>query len=144
VDTGRYAKLFLSESREYLSEINNALLELERGASDTAVARLFRAVHTMKGMGGAMGYAAVSELSHELETLLDRLRTGSLVVTPVIMDTLFAGVDALEQAVDLATGATPTELDVTRRRRTHSIRLERGSSADLYVRVRHHGGGEEG
>ncbi|HVS60684.1 MAG TPA: chemotaxis protein CheA [Gemmatimonadaceae bacterium] len=113
MDTGRYAKLFLSESREYLSEINNALLELERGASDTAVARLFRAVHTMKGMGGAMGYATVNELSHELETLLDRLRTGSLVVTPVIMDTLFAGVDALEQAVDLATGPTPTELDVT-------------------------------
>ena len=113
MDTGRYAKLFLSESREYLSEMNSALLELERGASDAAVARLFRAVHTMKGMGGAMGYATVNELSHELEALLDRLRTGSLAVTPVIMDTLFAGVDALEQAVDLATGPTPAELDVT-------------------------------
>jgi len=53
----------------------------------------------MKGMGGAMGYTSVSELSHELETLLDRLRTGSLNVTAVIMDTLFAGVDALEEAV---------------------------------------------
>ncbi len=113
MDTGRYAKLFLTESREYLLEMNNALLELERGPSDTAIARLFRAVHTMKGMGGAMGYATVSELSHELETLLDRLRTASLFVTPAIMDTLFAGVDALEQAVDLATGPAPTELDVT-------------------------------
>jgi two-component system chemotaxis sensor kinase CheA len=112
MDTGRYAKLFLSESRENLSEINNALVELERGGSITAIDRLFRAVHTMKGMGGAMGYTTVSELSHELETLLDRLRTGSLSVTAVIMDTLFAGVDALEQAVDLATAATPTELDV--------------------------------
>jgi two-component system chemotaxis sensor kinase CheA len=113
VDTGRYAKLFLSESRENLSEINNALLELERGGSDAAIARLFRAVHTMKGMGGAMGYTAVSELSHELETLLDKLRNGSIAVTPVIMDTLFAGADALEQAVDLATAAKSTELDVT-------------------------------
>jgi two-component system chemotaxis sensor kinase CheA len=113
MDTGRYAKLFLSESRENLSEINNALVELERGGSIAAIDRLFRAVHTMKGMGGAMGYAAVSELSHELETLLDRLRTGSLSVTPVIMDTLFAGVDALEQAVGLATAATPSQPDVT-------------------------------
>jgi len=113
METGRYAKLFLSESRENLSEMNNALLELERGGGNTAIDRLFRAVHTMKGMGAAMGYATVSELSHELETLLDRLRTGSLAVTPVIMDTLFAGVDALEQAVDLATAPTPTELDVT-------------------------------
>jgi two-component system chemotaxis sensor kinase CheA len=111
VDTGRYAKLFLTESREYLSEMNTALLELERGRSDAAVARLFRAVHTMKGMGAAMGYTAVGELSHELETLLDKVRSGS-IVTPAIMDTLFAGVDALEQAVDLATGPTPQPLDV--------------------------------
>jgi two-component system, chemotaxis family, sensor kinase CheA len=113
VDTDRYAKLFLSESRENLSEINNALLDLERGGSDAAVARLFRAVHTMKGMGGAMGYTGVSELSHELETLLDKIRNGAMVVTPAIMDTLFAGADVLEQAVDLATGAIPQQLDVT-------------------------------
>ena len=112
MDTGRYAKLFLSESREYLSEINTALLELERGGGDAAVARLFRAVHTMKGMGAAMGYTSVAELSHELETLLDKLRSGSLAVTPVIIDTLFGAVDALEQTVDLATGPTPQHLDV--------------------------------
>ena len=111
MDTGRYAKLFLTESSEYLSEMNTALLELERGRSDAAVARLFRAVHTMKGMGAAMGYTAVGELSHELETLLDKVRSGS-IVTPAIMDTLFAGVDALEQAVDLAAGPTPQPLDV--------------------------------
>ncbi|HMI57162.1 MAG TPA: chemotaxis protein CheA [Gemmatimonadaceae bacterium] len=112
MDTGRYAKLFLSESRENLSEINNALLELERGGSDPAIARLFRAVHTMKGMGAAMGYTSVGELSHELETLLDKLRNGTLAVSRPIVDTLFSGVDALEQAVDLATGAAPQQLDV--------------------------------
>jgi len=112
VDTGRYAKLFLSESREYLTEINAALLELERGGGDAAVARLFRAVHTMKGMGAAMGYTSVGELSHELETLLDKLRSGSIAVTPVIIDTLFAGVDALEEAVDLVTAPLPQQLEV--------------------------------
>jgi two-component system chemotaxis sensor kinase CheA len=113
VDTGRYAKLFLSESREHLSEVNNALLDLERGGSDAAIARLFRSVHTIKGMGGAMGYATVSELSHELESLLDKIRGGSVLVTPAIMDTLFAGADALEHAVDLVTAPTPTPLDIT-------------------------------
>ena len=113
MDTGRYAKLFLTESREHLSEVNNALLDLERGGSDAAIARLFRSVHTIKGMGGAMGYATVSELSHELETLLDKIRSGSIIVTPSIMDTLFAGADALEHAVDLVTAPTPTQLDIT-------------------------------
>ncbi|MFL5543540.1 MAG: Hpt domain-containing protein, partial [Gemmatimonadaceae bacterium] len=90
MDTGRYAKLFLSESREHLSEINSALLDLERGGSDTSIARLFRSVHTLKGMGGAMGYTSVAELSHELETLLDKVRNGTLVVTRPIIDALFA------------------------------------------------------
>jgi two-component system, chemotaxis family, sensor kinase CheA len=112
VDVGRYAKLFLSESRENLSEMNNALLELERGGGDAAIDRLFRAVHTMKGMGSAMGYTAVGDLSHELETLLDKLRNSTLVATRPIIDTLFAGVDALEQSVDLATSPTPQHHDV--------------------------------
>ncbi|HMI47197.1 MAG TPA: Hpt domain-containing protein, partial [Gemmatimonadaceae bacterium] len=112
MDTDRYAKLFLTESRENLSEMNSALLDLERGGSDTAVARLFRAVHTMKGMGAAMAYTSVAELSHEMESLLDKIRNTTLVVTRPIIDTLFAAVDALEQAVDLATGAPPQELDV--------------------------------
>ncbi|HEY3133783.1 MAG TPA: chemotaxis protein CheA [Gemmatimonadaceae bacterium] len=114
MDTGRYAKLFLSESRENLTEINSALLELERGGGDAAVAKLFRGVHTMKGMGAAMGYTSVAELSHELETLLDKLRNGTIAVARPVIDTLFAGVDSLEQAVDLATASTSEQLDVSR------------------------------
>ena len=126
MDTGRYAKLFLSESRENLSEINNALLDLERGGSDAAITRLFRAVHTIKGMGAAMGYGGVSELAHELETLLDKLRSGSIKVSPQIMDTLFAGADVLEQAVDLVTAPSPTQLDANDRTHAVMIGLRRG------------------
>lgn len=113
MDNSKYAALFLTESQEQLLEINNALLDLERGESDASVARLFRAVHSMKGMSAAMGYNSVAELSHEMETLFDKLRTGQLLVTPMIVDTLFAGADALEQAVSLATANPPEELDVS-------------------------------
>ena len=113
MDNAKYAQLFLTESREYLLEVNNALLDLEQGESEASVARLFRAVHSMKGMSAAMSYNAVSELSHEMETLFDRLRNGSLLVTPQIVDTLFAAADALEYAVNLATAVPTEELDVT-------------------------------
>ncbi len=113
MDNSRYAALFLTESQEHLLEINNSLLDLERGESDASVARLFRAVHSMKGMSAAMGYNSVTELSHEMETLFDKLRSGGLLVTPPIVDTLFAGVDSLEQAVSLATATPSEELDVS-------------------------------
>ncbi|HWL40311.1 MAG TPA: chemotaxis protein CheA [Gemmatimonadaceae bacterium] len=113
MDNAKYAQLFLTESRDQLLEINNALLELEQGESEASVARLFRAVHSMKGMSAAMGYDSVSELAHELETLFDRLRGGTLLVTPLIVDTLFAAADALEHAVSLATGVPTQNVDVS-------------------------------
>ena len=75
MDASRYAELFLTESQEHLSAINHSLLELERapGAAEP-VAALFRGVHTIKGMAATMGYQAVTDLSHELESLLDRVR----------------------------------------------------------------------
>jgi two-component system chemotaxis sensor kinase CheA len=108
VDTSRYAELFLTESREHLSAINHALLEMERsgGTADT-VGALFRAVHTVKGMSATMGYDAVADLSHELETLLERVRKNELGVTSGLMDALFKAADTLEWSIESAvTGRT--------------------------------------
>ncbi|HSJ64853.1 MAG TPA: chemotaxis protein CheA [Gemmatimonadaceae bacterium] len=101
MDLTRYAELFLTESREHLSAINHLLLELERApTASEPVTAIFRAVHTIKGMSATMGYAAVAALSHELETLLDRVRHGRLSVTSEVLDACFAAADALERAIE--------------------------------------------
>ena len=113
MDTSRYAELFLTESQEHLSAINHALLELERAPdSSEPVNALFRAVHTIKGMSATMGYVAVAELAHELETLLDQLRRGTRSVTPEVTDLLFTAADTLEVAVGLSVAGREEEIDV--------------------------------
>ena len=113
MDTSRYADLFLTESQEHLSAINHALLDLERAPdSSEPVNALFRAVHTMKGMSATMGYVAVAELAHELETLLDQLRQGERIVTPDVIDALFTASDVLEVAVGLSVSNREAEIDV--------------------------------
>ncbi|MDQ3698678.1 MAG: Hpt domain-containing protein, partial [Gemmatimonadota bacterium] len=118
MDLSRYAELFLTESREHLSAINHLLLELERappahGAPPSeAVSGIFRAVHTIKGMSATMGYAAVADLAHELETLLDRVRRGECQVTPDVLDACFAAADALERAVDVSVEGREADIDV--------------------------------
>jgi two-component system, chemotaxis family, sensor kinase CheA len=106
VDTNEYAQLFLTESREHITAVNQALLELERGANrpeaSGAVDSIFRAVHTIKGMAGAMGYTGVAELSHALETVFDRVRRHELPIGGVLMETLFRAADVLEQRVEAA------------------------------------------
>lgn len=101
MDLSRYAELFLTESREHLSAMNHALLALESSPqASEPVGAIFRAVHTVKGMSATMGYRAVTELAHEMENVLDRVRRGELAVTPDVMELLFHAADALEQAIE--------------------------------------------
>ena len=102
MDLAKYAALFQSESREQLSTMNEELLALERApTASEPVSAVFRAVHTMKGMSATMGYATVTALAHELESLLDRVRHAEIVVDRAVTDALFAAVDALERAVEI-------------------------------------------
>jgi two-component system chemotaxis sensor kinase CheA len=121
MDSSQYAELFLTESREHVSAMNQWLLQLEReGATGSAeaVGAIFRAVHTVKGMSATMGYTAVAELSHELETLLDRVRRSEVLVNGELMDLLFRAADVLEMAIEAAvTGRAVATEDVLRRLR---------------------------
>ena len=115
MDTLQYAELFLTESREHVAAVNQALLILERETTgpiaSEAVGEIFRAVHTVKGMSAMMGYAIVAELAHELETVLDRVRRDDLTIDGEMMDVLFRSTDVLEQAVEAAVAGR--EGDVT-------------------------------
>ena len=117
MDTLQYAQLFLTESREHIAAVNQALLELERDATGpgaaAAVGEIFRSVHTIKGMGATMGYAIVAELAHELETVLDRVRRNDLGIDGEIMDTFFRAADVLEQAVEAAVAGRDGEIVAT-------------------------------
>lgn len=103
MDPARYADLFRTESREQLSAVNRALLAIEQGdESREPVDAIFRGVHTIKGMSATMGYTAVAEFSHELESLLEKVRDGEQGISAELMDALFAAADALEDGVERA------------------------------------------
>jgi len=115
VDAARYAALFAAESREHLAEIDEALLELEqrlaaRGAldaeeSDASLAAVFRAMHSIKGMAGAMGHELVEQLAHALESRCEPLRDGSELLSAAVLELLFDGTALLRQAIADATGS---------------------------------------
>jgi len=100
MDLAKYAELFRTESREHLAEIDTALLSLERDGDAAHIAVLFRSTHTIKGMAASMGYGAVEQLSHALETLLDAMRSGARTLDPDAVALLFDGSDALAQSVN--------------------------------------------
>jgi two-component system chemotaxis sensor kinase CheA len=111
---------FLAESDELLETLRRHLDRIEQAPdsiSPESLNSLFRAAHTLKGMSGVMGLAAVSDLAHSLEDLMDRLRMGKLGMSRSLVDLLGDGVDALGQLIEAASsGQVPPDTSALVRR----------------------------
>jgi two-component system chemotaxis sensor kinase CheA len=107
MDLSKYVALFLAESREHLSACNGSLLAWERDpAAVEPVDRVFRAIHTIKGMAATMGYSGLAQLAHRTENLLDALRKSRVSASPAVFQLLFRAIDTLGRGVEeVATGA---------------------------------------
>ncbi len=73
----RYRKLFLEESLRHLEAAEEVLGRDAAGPQDLEA--VFREIHSLKGMAGSMGFAAMAELAHRLEDLLDAWRVRGTV-----------------------------------------------------------------
>lgn len=92
---------FVAESREHLASIERRMLTLEQNPADTdAIHSVFRAFHTIKGLAGFLDFAVIHEVAHDLETLLDLARNGTLPITPEVVDGVLDSVDYLKAAID--------------------------------------------
>ena len=89
-------KEFIAESQEGLERMELCLTELEKRPDDgEAISEIFRAVHTIKGTTGFLGFARLEKLAHAGEGLLGALRDGKLPVTTESISGLLQLMDGL-------------------------------------------------
>jgi two-component system chemotaxis sensor kinase CheA len=97
MDMSQYLDLFLQEADEQLEILEQETLKLEQDTTPERLQVIFRAAHTLKGSSRAMGFIGFANLTHEMENVLDKLRSGTLSITTEIADALLACIDALGQ-----------------------------------------------
>lgn len=104
------------EAVEHLDAIE-ALLSAPPGEAGGAerVAALFRSFHSLKGAARAMDLFAMEAVAHRAETILGRVRSGTLELTAAVADPLLEALDALRGLTDRAArdrrdGTAPAEL----------------------------------
>lgn len=100
LDFEQYIDIFLDESKEHLQNLNQCLLDFEGNSENLeTVNEIFRIAHTLKGMSATMGFETLAKLTHKMENILDGIRSQKLIVIPMMIDTLFEGLDILEEEV---------------------------------------------
>jgi len=106
MDKNPYLEVFIDESKEHLQAINDHLLLLEKKPEDLSIVNeIFRSAHTLKGMAATMGFHDLSNLTHQMENVLDGVRNELIKVDADMLDIVFDSVDDLEAMVmDIAGG----------------------------------------
>jgi len=94
---------FVVESKEHLESIEDEFLKLESQCDSPdfdLIAKVFRAIHSVKGAAGFFGLTNINDLSHAMETLLSMMREGEIKPEAKYIDHLLVGVDFLNRMLD--------------------------------------------
>ncbi len=109
-----YLQLFVSESKDHMDALNNALVKLEKDTSDKeAINEIFRSMHTLKGNAKSMGFEKIGKLAHTIEDELDEIRQGDSEVHPDVVDILFESLDILEELIEKVGSGGEEDLEIT-------------------------------
>ncbi len=99
--TTEYRAIFAEEAGEHLQEWERSLLSLEKTPEERGLLdQMFRAIHTLKGSAGFISYEELQRLTHELESSLQAVRDGAVVLSPRIIEILFQGLDLSRKMVE--------------------------------------------
>jgi len=91
---------FVQESDELLQGIEQALLDIEKNPNKAELlATAFRHIHSFKGNCGFLGFSDLERLSHQMETVLDYMKTSRITATESNIEILLDIVDVLRNGV---------------------------------------------
>jgi len=110
MDITRFHAAFFEESRENLDAMEAGLLAMESGSADgETINVVFRAAHSIKGGAATFGFTSISELTHQLETLLDEARSGRRQLDADAIGALLVSGDALRGLLAAAEHGDPID-----------------------------------
>ena len=119
-DLSQFYQIFFEEAGENLDLMEQMLLNMDlETADDEELNGIFRCAHSVKGGAATFGFTDVAELTHQMESLLDKLRRHELQPNAMMVDVLLESADisrsllARHQAGEA--GEPPSSADLVRR-----------------------------
>lgn len=112
IDISQFYQVFFDEAEELLAEMERLLLAVDVDAPDAEdLNAIFRTAHSVKGGASTFGITDMSEVTHVLESLLDRIRKGEMALTSQHVDAFLAAKDTLKMQLDGHRNGTEVDQD---------------------------------
>lgn len=114
IDLSQFYQVFFEEAGENLDNMEQLLLNLDiENPDDEQMNAIFRCAHSIKGGAATFGFNDVAELTHQMETLLDKLRRHELAPTSQMVDVLLQSGDALKAQLARHQGSGADAVDTS-------------------------------
>ncbi len=112
IDISQFYQVFFDEAEELLAEKERLLLAVDIGSPDPEdLNAIFRTAHSIKGGSSTFGLNDMTEVTHVLESLLDRIRKGEMALTAEHVDAFLAAKDILKMQLDGHRNGSPVDQD---------------------------------
>ena len=106
-------KVFMEEAEEHIQLLDKDIIKLENEGNNQALLQeIFRAAHTLKGSSAMLGHERMAEVTHAMESLLDKLRNNKITVNAKIIDALLFGLDALKVLKSEVLSRQESDIDI--------------------------------
>lgn len=112
IDMSQFFQVFFDEAEELLAEMEKLLLAVDISSPDPEdLNAIFRAAHSIKGGASTFGLTDMSEVTHILESLLDKIRKGEMALTSEHVDAFLSTKDILKMQLDGHRLGSPVDQD---------------------------------
>ena len=112
IDMSQFFQVFFDEADELLAEKEKLLLAVDVSSPDPEdLNAIFRTAHSIKGGASTFGLNDMTEVTHVLESLLDKIRKGEMALTSEHVDAFLIAKDILKMQLDGHRLGTPVDQD---------------------------------
>ncbi len=112
MDMSQFQQVFFEESAEHLASMESILLAMDiDNPNPEDMNALFRAAHSIKGSSATFGFPDMTAVTHDLETLLDRVRKNEIPLTTAIVDASLEARDILNLQLQAHQGGEAVDPD---------------------------------
>lgn len=97
----KFKQLFISEAIGLIGALEEILLDLEKNPQNIKrIDEIFRVIHILKGVGNICGYSGITELTHGLENIYDKILSNQATMSPEIIELTFSVMDYIPKLFD--------------------------------------------